>query len=87
VNWTAWKEYGHDIHGVNADPLLVGRTTQDYHLQTDSPARGMGPGGYCPYPSMDGYNTQYNAGAYEYVAGEQFATSPNTVIVIVTTNG
>jgi hypothetical protein len=37
VGWDAWQAAGHDIHGMNSDPLLAMGTPPDLHLTFESP--------------------------------------------------
>ena len=37
-----WREFGYDIHSVNADPLFVDPANGDYRLRPDSPALELG---------------------------------------------
>ena len=40
--WEAWQAKGMDRHSVIADPLFVDPENDDYRLQPDSPAFGLG---------------------------------------------
>lgn len=40
TDWATWQAAGYDVHGANVDPLFISAT--NFHLQSDSPARGAG---------------------------------------------
>jgi len=63
--WSQWQALGWDAHSYsNTDPLFVGGG--DYHIQSGSPAHGMGPNDPANFPlSMDGYNTSTASGSHE----------------------
>ena len=41
-SWAAWRSLGQDTHSVVADPLSVNPADDDYRLDPDSPAFGLG---------------------------------------------
>ncbi len=69
TDWATWQTAGYDAGGVNADPLLVGVTT-DFHIVTSSPAKNAGATLASVIQDRDGFarprGGAYDIGAYEF---------------------
>ena len=42
VTLESWRQRGHDVHSLIADPLFVNAAAYDFRLQQDSPALKLG---------------------------------------------